>query len=279
MNLTINSEVDYQGLFGYNKGTIKNVGIETGEIKAKAFVGAIAGMSEGLIENCYNKATIDCTEGDWIGGIAGRIKKGAKVSMCYNTGAINATTSVNFGKICGIVGYCDLGSTIECCYNTGNLTLETNVENPRVAGISDGSGKIDSCYNTGTMKLKVGEKSTSESNVIAGIGAQCENGGCICNCYNIGALVFEGPNTNVFIRKAAIVGYVGKNSEITNNYYFSKETVKGWGDKNSNVDEKTLDIHCCTTDDKLENKWQDLGNNFKKDEENINNGYPILKWQ
>ena len=155
--------------------------------------------------------------------------------------------------------------------------MSTSVENPRVAGISDGFGKIDSCYNTGTLKLQVGDDSSSLSSVIAGISGQAEPGGYICNCYNEGDLVYEGPK--VFIRKGAIVGYVGRNSKIENNYYYSAENIKGWGDKNEEVKEDTIDTKSCETTDDLKNKWQDLGNNFTIDEKEINDGYPILKWQ
>ena len=70
-NLTINSNDEYQGLFGYSKGIIKKVGIESGSIKGGNFSGGIVAHNEGLVSNCYNKAEIlveNLTNGS-IGGI------------------------------------------------------------------------------------------------------------------------------------------------------------------------------------------------------------------
>ena len=60
-NLKIEGNADdekYQGLFGYNKGTIENLGIESGTITVYSTTGAIAGYNGGNIEGCYNNAEI-----------------------------------------------------------------------------------------------------------------------------------------------------------------------------------------------------------------------------
>ncbi len=74
-NLKITSEAENIGLFGYSTGTIKNIGIESGKINGKTNIGAICGCSTGLIERCYNKAsvTINTTTTDnRAGGIIGQ---------------------------------------------------------------------------------------------------------------------------------------------------------------------------------------------------------------
>ena len=74
-NLNITSTEQYQGLFGYNKGTIKNIGIESGILNVGALSGGIVGYNIGNIDKCYNKASITCTVGGEqnkaIGGITG----------------------------------------------------------------------------------------------------------------------------------------------------------------------------------------------------------------
>ena len=73
-NLYIKNDIQTTdvGLFGYSTGTIKNLGIESGNIDAKAtyVAGICARMKDGTIERCFNNATI-IDEGEWTGGILG----------------------------------------------------------------------------------------------------------------------------------------------------------------------------------------------------------------
>ena len=64
------------GLFGYNEGIIKNVGIKSVSINADEVdgygIGILAGCNEGKIEMCYNKAGVTCESSlDTFGGIVG----------------------------------------------------------------------------------------------------------------------------------------------------------------------------------------------------------------
>lgn len=79
------SEVGNVGLFGYLKGEVKNLGIESGEISG-ACVGAFAshGSDNAKIVNCYNKASVN---GYRAGGICDHF--GGKVIDCTNYGTIN----------------------------------------------------------------------------------------------------------------------------------------------------------------------------------------------
>ena len=58
--LYINNSQNNQGLFGTLNGTVKNLNIEDGYIKANSYVGAIAGQTgiNGKIQNCNNTAEI-----------------------------------------------------------------------------------------------------------------------------------------------------------------------------------------------------------------------------
>ena len=69
----INSENKYQGLFGHNKGTIKNIVVTESYIKGEYSVGGVCGLNNtlrGTISNCYNsgllvatKKSAECAEG------------------------------------------------------------------------------------------------------------------------------------------------------------------------------------------------------------------------
>lgn len=91
--LYINNSNDNQGLFGELNGTVKNLNISKGYIKANNYVGAIAGKNNGTIKNCYNQVTIEGKS--YIGGIAGNLNEG--ITDCYNTGLIIGENNVTGG--------------------------------------------------------------------------------------------------------------------------------------------------------------------------------------
>lgn len=57
--LMIQSQQDYQGLFGYNAGYIENVTLsENCSVEGNCYVGALAGYNAGTIVNCISRATV-----------------------------------------------------------------------------------------------------------------------------------------------------------------------------------------------------------------------------
>ena len=122
----------YVGLFGYNNGNIKNLGMDGGAVSASyiySYAGGIAGYnySSGSITNCYNTGTVTASSksrlapaASYAGGIAGRNNDGS-ITNCYNTGKVSSTSqtdpnseaSSNAG---GIAGYNDGGSITNCYY-------------------------------------------------------------------------------------------------------------------------------------------------------------------
>ncbi len=186
-NLYINDQYWYTGLFNWNTGLIKNLGIESGSIKTSNFtVGAICAFNYaedgrvGRIINCFNKVPVSST---------------------YN---VNMNPDV--GGICGE----NRGGIIERCYNTGDVSGRNFV-----AGIcaSSGNGIITDCYNTGTV--------SAEWNHAGGIvgylfdNTESTNRTFVKNCYNIGEV-----KETTKMPSHGIVGTVGGGSvNITNNYY------------------------------------------------------------
>lgn len=91
------AENHYQGAFAYigAGGTVKNL-ITSGTVsvvKSKYYVGGIAGMCEGTIQDCGNTAAV--TGSKQVGGITGQLsdKSVATIQNCYNTGTITGPSS------------------------------------------------------------------------------------------------------------------------------------------------------------------------------------------
>ena len=228
-NLTINSSEKAKGLFALVKqGTIKNIGIESGNISSNSVVGGIVGYAYDNvnISNCYNNATIAIND-NFVGGIIGYAKNNVTIESCYNSGEISGKEA---GGICG--GFENI--------------------------------KILNCYNIGSIK-------GSDHNIgIGGIGGgagNSSNNDIIKNNYNIGNLYN--------ISQYGIGGILGnKNiSTILENNYFLENTVNGGN--GSNVFDGTES----KTDIEMKEIHNLLGEAFKEDTENINNGYPILYWE
>ena len=273
-NIYIDTASEYQGLFGYNKGTIKNVGMESGTIKANGNTGSIAGYNSGRIEKCYNKINMECIGGSHFGGIVGLLDGNGTISKCYNEGDLQAENMSNWGCLSGIAGYGNtLDITIEYCYNTGNITnrATTAKDNVRASGIGDERGNIISCYNTGTITLDKSENETMTAPVAAGISAQMTKGGKISNCYNIGETIIISSG----YRNGSIIGYDNK-AEITNCFCWCSTGAKEVAEKTADT---TYEITKVENKTDMQKKASQLGKDYAEDIKNINEGYPVLAWQ
>ena len=280
-NIYIENTNNNQGLFGINEGTIKNVGIESGTIKGGYNTGGIVGKNiNGNIERCYNKAEINA-KGFLIGGICGDNEKGTIIE-CYNEGNITGIVTIDYGNTCGIAGN-NLGGMIKACYNKGNITTITNKLNTRASGVTDTSfkgknSKVISCYNTGLIKIESNNLKDTVP-VSAGVVSQIEENSIVENCYNIGKTIIEAANGTQAneLRRAGITGYLFETATIRNCYWMTGTANQGWGaDSDQNADKSGIIEKSSEEMKKLENT---LGSDFKKDTNNINNGYPILYWQ
>ena len=112
------------GLFGYNSGTIENVGVENTNINVnKNGVGGIVGWNGngGTIRNVYHTGTV---KGQYnVGGIVGYSGSG-RIEKAYNTGNIDTVTHHSGDdRIGGIVGRAQ-HTNIHEVYNIGNIGSE-----------------------------------------------------------------------------------------------------------------------------------------------------------
>ncbi|KAA6328747.1 hypothetical protein EZS27_022383, partial [termite gut metagenome] len=161
-NLYINKSESWQGLFGYNNGTVKNVHIASGSVTGKDYVGGVVGENHGTITACSNSGTCAASDSHSVGGVVG-LNYGP-ITACSNTGSVSGN-----GNVGGVVG--ENFGAITACYSTGPVTGNGNVGG--VVGRNYGnSAIITACYNIGVVS------GTSSVGGVAGT-----NSGAITACY------------------------------------------------------------------------------------------------
>ena len=128
-------EYDYQnrdylsfGLFGFNSGTIKNVGVINSYFGWQYnLIGGICGENSGTIENCYNAGKVE-GKGFYTGGICARNL--GTITNCYNLGTV-------IGEY-GTGGVCvDNFETIKNCYYLSGTAAGG------IAGADDTPGSVE----------------------------------------------------------------------------------------------------------------------------------------
>ncbi|MFR2531226.1 MAG: immunoglobulin-like domain-containing protein [Anaerovoracaceae bacterium] len=197
-----------------------------------------------------------------IGGIADTAK--GTIENCYFSGVIsNSSGSVSTG---GIAGRAMSGSIIRSCASSAdvNNTYAYYNSSLNVGGIAGYAyGIVDSCYFTGEITAR--EDRTNRH--IGGIAGQLYSGGEIRNCYSIGTV--GGPEDGI----GAIAG--GNQGTVSNTYFISGTGLKSVAENSGTNGAKEVDSAAMKTG----RFAYDLGENFNQDTDNINQGYPVLKWQ
>lgn len=194
------------GFFGYNKGTIQNLGV-TGDIDRSPYastIGGICAQNSGKITKCHYTGSAVGGIGE-VGGICGWNNGSGSITDCYNDSDILGEQYI--GGICGW----NAGSVTNC-HNTGKVT-GTNLWNSTVGGVCGlNDGSITDCYNTGAL---------SSASTAGGICAG--NSGSITDCYNTGSVfgeIFDDPYS------ISSIGGIcaGNNGPISNCYNTGKVT-------------------------------------------------------
>lgn len=289
----INTTYKVQGFFGLvTGGKILNLGIGSEcNISGNLSVGALAGYlySGSKAINCYNKSNIKV--GSYSGGVFGQLAINCNVENCYNIG--NIIVNTNSLDIGGIAGVCNIDSNIKTSYNSGKIEND-KVTNEQIGGISgnlSSNSTLEGCYNSGNIKGK---------SIIGGIVGNTYQSGIIKNCYNIGNIegndsiggiigelnsggIYNCYNTGIISGNDKLGGIVGTNNiynlttVIIRNTYSLKgvcNNIYGYNGNGSVIEQSSI-----KTSDELKSLFPTLGNSFKEDISNINNGYPILNWQ
>lgn len=194
-----NAEGKYNALFGCidKNGVVKNIVFsENNHITSYNYVGSIASLNMGTIQNCTNYADITATNFA-AGGICGFMVNGnGTVKDCHNYGNVTAMTYAS--GICGgsqsaksITTYSYL---IEDCTNNGNLSTSNGIGSAGIAGSY--SGAIKNCTNSGNVDDTQGTAKTKQ--YTAGIVScttnavdieGCTNSGSVNGVKNVGGIV------------------------------------------------------------------------------------------
>ncbi len=298
-------------IVGLNEGRIENCKVQNIEVKGTEKVGTIAGINmtnssidgceiledkclvsgdkyvggisgytnnNSNISNCINKSNVSGKE--YIGGITGITFYGTTITNCYNE-ALNVIGEQYVG---GIAGYSS--SQIENSYNQENVNSKGIVSGKNyvggLVGINQVMGNIVNSYNSGNI---IGDK-----DIIGGIAG--ENNANISNCYNKGQIDSTKADG---IRIGGICGQNSSDSYIYTSYNIGLIKVKNSGNgvigANFGTISNSFYLDTCiekvpendefkkTENDMKTTIITELGESYVQDENNINNGYPILLWQ
>ena len=230
----------YVGLFGYNKGTIKNIVTVSGQIDIThasntVYVGMVAGYSEGTIENCKSfgevnvestilRATYE-TPYSYVGGITSYSV--GILSLCENTCNIQVNPSVisyaeAVAYLGGVAGVANT-STVSNCTNSGAITLTPSLDADTgitvYAGgiLGQSNGDTSGCDNSGSVIIEEFKASSTSSIAIdatfyvAGIIGY--SNGTITGSNNAGTIRARG----VFACSGGVAGYnAGTLSQCSN---------------------------------------------------------------
>ena len=272
-------------------------------------VGGIVGTTYGEVKNCKNNGLISGKSD--IGGICGttKYKAGdlASISRCQNNGSVFAS----YAHVGGIVGIAE--SNIEECINYGSITLKGEEAWYGVAGIvgrvmsSAVDLSVERCVNRGKISMYIvggnEEKTQQISGIVANAGMVAESGktayitdcynvgeiyiigsvygqtgsGIVCagrnfivkNCYNVGEFYNESTNS----ARGIVVSYETDYKHDVINCYWLTPSMAAYGNANTN------DGATPKSDEEFKNLAGSLGENYKNDTKNVNNGYPILSWE
>lgn len=143
-----NSSVENQGLFGFNKGTIKNLSVAADINGIGMNVGGLVGTNNGTIINCYSMSNI--VGKNEIGGLIGLVEDNGIVTNCYATGNIRGTENVSC-DVGGLIG--DSHGTIANCFASCSISSDQGGYYSSMGGFCAdcGVGSISNCYASSTL--------------------------------------------------------------------------------------------------------------------------------
>lgn len=249
------------------------------------------------IQGCENHGAVTANFGQ-AGGIAGAPDDNAIITDCLNAGNVSAISSVkvNGYNLCaaGIAGTTHYQTQrIERCYNAGTITGSTA---GGVVGTNSGA-TIDSCYNRGAVIVKgdveyrygggiMGQQISSNIYNSNGIYADP-----VTNCYNVGTVSCDKMTDKTYLGAATGTFFRDFNDKPASDFSvyigeFEVYALEGTCDKitgNAGAYSAVVSANKMAFKTSAELKADamltTLGDAFKKDAGNINNGYPVLVWQ
>lgn len=288
--LYINSDTDYQGLIGYNIGTIQNLTVQGYITTTGNYVGGICGYNKGIdlnniaiIKNCKNKVEISAKNN--VGGICGDSVFFALIENCSNNANI-----VGYSYVGGICGENSVGRTngkviINNCYNSGNVSGNNKVGGICGDNCADMNGttdrcEISNCYNSGSID--------GYSSVGGLLGISEGGRSYIENCYNSGKLTggYDYANLVGEVKKGA--SYSDDFGIIKDCYYLIQNDIKAInyrknGYKVFSCDDEANNVYGLTDEYMKSKQFVDLLNSTNEEIfwkiGDSNYQYPMLAWQ
>jgi len=154
--LYIDRRPDYGiGLFGLvgPSGTVENIGVVDSYVNGRMAVGALAGHSEGFINNCYSIGTAEA-EAD-VGGLVGYTNK--IITQCYSSGIVIAGGRIGgFTSAGGLIGLTrGPDSVISNCYSTAEVK-STSAKYQTGGFIGINKDTVRNCFSTGLVTAASG---------------------------------------------------------------------------------------------------------------------------
>lgn len=265
------ASIEVMGCKNYGAVSATNSNAAAGGIVGICWMADVGGVA---LADCENHGAVSAPAGGAAAGILARQNSEQQtISRCLNTGTI---TGMSYAA--GITGESKGEPTlIESCANTGKIT-------GRYAGgiVAVSFGEITDCYNTGDVT----------GHTAGGIAAshspwQFPNThnyavGKVSNCYTTGKVTGSSDNATI----GAAVGklHTGNIVSLEQTTYrdFQVYALEGTcaqsvGQKSENAKDATA--FKTAAELKSDAMLTKLGDAFKKDAGNINNGYPVLVWQ
>ena len=144
------TEQDYVGLFGFVSGNIKNVSIESANVKGKNYVGTLAGKLSGINSNGFTVKNLNVSGSGSVGSIFG---DAPKVLSIYAEN-VNVKGDTSVGGIIGNGGYSRYSDSVIIKNSTVTGTTNTKM----ISG-----GQYGSVKNYLAVNVKLNDEDVSNS--------------------------------------------------------------------------------------------------------------------
>ena len=279
-NLYINrSDVDIMGLFGVANldSDIRNIGLTSVNVSGNYYVGGLAGVNYGAIDNAHTAGTVSGARhnvgglvgrnggsianshaaadvsggGDEVGGLVG--SNGGAISASYATGEVNAINA--YISVGGLVG--ENGGAIAGSYATGSV----NGGLYSTGGLAgDNQGSITASYSTGDV---------SGYSMAGGLVGRNNTSAKIRESYAIGRVTGTGSRVGGFIGDVVSHEY----GAVADSYWDIETSGHTHGNSGS-IGKTTEELQAPTENTGIYANWNpdywDFGNSRQ---------YPALKYQ
>ena len=265
------ASIEVMGCKNYGAVSATNSNAAAGGIVGICWMADVGGVA---LADCENHGAVSAPAGGAAAGILARQNSEQQtISRCLNTGTI---TGMSYAA--GITGESKGEPTlIESCANTGKIT-------GRYAGgiVAVSFGEITDCYNTGDVTGHTAGGIAASHDVWQYPNTHNYATGKVSNCYTTGKVTGSSDNATI----GAAVGklHTGGIVSLEQTTYrdFQVYALEGIcaqlvGQKSENAKDATA--FKTAAELKSDAMLTTLGDAFKKDAGNINNGYPVLVWQ